>query len=68
MLCIGCMRCVRICRDVRKVDALGFVHDGNGRPVVGTRAPTIAESGCYARSELARQDRGERAEQEEPTG
>jgi NADPH-dependent glutamate synthase beta subunit-like oxidoreductase/ferredoxin len=45
-LCIGCLRCVRICRDVRQVDALGFVLDENGEPVVGTKAPTLADSGC----------------------
>ncbi len=45
-LCIGCLRCVRICRDVRHIDALGFVLDEHGEPVVGTKAPTLAESGC----------------------
>ncbi|MGD2154615.1 MAG: FAD-dependent oxidoreductase, partial [Gemmatimonadales bacterium] len=45
-LCIGCLRCVRMCRDVREVDALGFVLDEHGQPVVGTRAPTLIESGC----------------------
>jgi NADPH-dependent glutamate synthase beta subunit-like oxidoreductase len=45
-LCIGCLRCVRMCRDVRKVDALGFVLDERGEPVVGTRAPTLWDSGC----------------------
>ncbi len=45
-LCIGCLRCVRVCRDVRGVDALGFVLDEQRRPLVGTRAPTLAESGC----------------------
>ncbi len=45
-LCIGCLRCVRICRDVRKVDALGFVPGEDGRLVVGTRAPTLSASGC----------------------
>jgi NADPH-dependent glutamate synthase beta subunit-like oxidoreductase len=45
-LCIGCLRCVRMCRDVRKVDALGFVLDEHGQPVVGTSAPTLMESGC----------------------
>ncbi|UCC84219.1 MAG: FAD-dependent oxidoreductase [Gemmatimonadota bacterium] len=45
-LCIGCLRCVRICRDVRRVDALGFVLNEHGEPVVGTKAPTLADSGC----------------------
>jgi NADPH-dependent glutamate synthase beta subunit-like oxidoreductase len=45
-LCIGCLRCVRICRDVRQVDALGFVLDERGQPVVGTRRSTLGASGC----------------------
>lgn len=45
-LCIGCLRCVRMCRDVRKIDALGFVMDEGGRPVVGARAPTLFDSNC----------------------
>ncbi len=45
-LCIGCLRCVRICRDVRKADALGFLLDEEGEPVVGTKAPTMKDSGC----------------------
>ncbi len=46
-LCIGCLRCVRVCRDVRRVDALGFVLDDDGEPVVGTRQPTLTASGCH---------------------
>jgi formate dehydrogenase beta subunit len=45
-LCIGCLRCVRMCREVRKVDALGFVLDERREPVVGTKAPTLKDSGC----------------------
>ncbi len=45
-LCIGCLRCVRMCREVRKVDALGFILGEDGEPVVGTKAPTLRESGC----------------------
>jgi len=44
-LCIGCLRCVRICREVKGADALGFVVE-EGRIVVGSRAPTLKESGC----------------------
>lgn len=44
-LCIGCTRCVRACREVRGINALGFVYSG-GRFVVGTVAPTLAGSGC----------------------
>jgi len=44
-LCIGCLRCVRVCREVRGVDALGLVFQ-NGRVIVGTKAPTLKESGC----------------------
>jgi formate dehydrogenase beta subunit len=44
-LCIGCTRCVRVCREVRGVEALGFVYS-NGKTVVGSIAPTLKESGC----------------------
>lgn len=46
-LCISCLRCVRMCHDVQKVDALGFVLDEHVRPVVGTKAPTLKDSGCW---------------------
>ena len=45
-LCIGCLRCVRICRDVREIDALGFVLGEDGRPIVGSKAPTLKDSDC----------------------
>ncbi len=45
-LCIGCTRCVRACRDLRGIEALGFVYDGNGRVQIGTLAPSLADSGC----------------------
>ncbi|MEM1538571.1 MAG: FAD-dependent oxidoreductase [Candidatus Nezhaarchaeales archaeon] len=44
-LCIGCLRCVRVCKEVRGVGALGFVYR-NGRVIVGTLAPTLKDSGC----------------------
>ena len=44
-LCIGCTRCVRICREIRGVDALGYVFQ-DGKVIVGTRAATLKESGC----------------------
>ncbi len=44
-LCIGCTRCVRVCQDVRGVNALGFVFS-NGETIVGSIAPTLKESGC----------------------
>ncbi|MCK4341405.1 MAG: FAD-dependent oxidoreductase [Phycisphaerae bacterium] len=44
-LCIDCARCVRVCNQVRGVEALGIVHN-NGRLVVGSIAPTLIESGC----------------------
>lgn len=45
-LCIGCTRCVRICREVLGVGALDFVCDQDGCIRVGTIAPSLAESGC----------------------
>ncbi len=44
-LCIGCTRCVRVCRDVRGIEALGFVYS-NGETLVGSLAPSLKESGC----------------------
>jgi len=44
-LCIGCTRCVRVCQDLRGVNALGFVFS-NGEVVVGSIKPTLKESGC----------------------
>jgi formate hydrogenlyase subunit 6/NADH:ubiquinone oxidoreductase subunit I len=45
-LCIGCTRCVRVCRDLRGIEAIGFVYDGGGRVQVGTLALSLQESGC----------------------
>jgi NADPH-dependent glutamate synthase beta subunit-like oxidoreductase len=45
-LCISCTRCVRACRDLRGIEALGFVYDENGQAQIGTLAPTLEESGC----------------------
>lgn len=44
--CIGCTRCVRACRHLRGIGALGFVRDDMGRVQVGSLAPTLEESGC----------------------
>ena len=44
-LCIGCTRCVRACRDLRGIDALGFVYY-EGEAFVGTIAPSLKESAC----------------------
>jgi NADPH-dependent glutamate synthase beta subunit-like oxidoreductase len=45
-LCIGCTRCVRACRDLRGIEAIGFVHDENGQAHVGSLAETLEASGC----------------------
>lgn len=45
-LCIdGCLRCVRVCQEVRGVNALGFTFR-DGAAVAGTKAATFKESGC----------------------
>ena len=44
-LCIGCTRCVRMCRELRGVEALGFVHK-NEEVFVGTVEPTLVDSDC----------------------
>ncbi|HDM09483.1 MAG TPA: hypothetical protein ENF92_03075, partial [Desulfobacteraceae bacterium] len=44
-LCVGCLRCVRMCAYVRGVGALGFViHEG--RVIVGTKEEDFPKSGC----------------------
>ena len=45
-LCIGCTRCVRACRELRGIEALGFVYDEKGRVIIGTVGPTLDVSGC----------------------
>ncbi len=45
-LCIACTRCVRACRDLRGIEALGFVYNANGQAQVGTIGPSLEESGC----------------------
>lgn len=45
-LCIGCTRCVRACHDMRGIEALGFVYDGDRQVQVGTVAETLEDSGC----------------------
>lgn len=44
-LCIDCARCVRVCNQVRGVEALGIVHQ-QGKLIVGSVAPTLSESEC----------------------
>jgi NADPH-dependent glutamate synthase beta subunit-like oxidoreductase len=44
-LCIGCARCVRACKDLRGVGALGFVYRG-GKRLVGLSGPAPKESDC----------------------
>ena len=44
-LCIDCSRCVRVCNQVRGVEALGIVHQ-DGDLIVGSVAQTLIESGC----------------------
>lgn len=45
-LCIGCTRCVRACRDLRGIEAIGFVYDQNGQIQTGYIAPNPADAGC----------------------
>lgn len=44
-LCIGCLRCVRVCKEIKGADALGFTV-ADGRVVVGSKKATARESGC----------------------
>jgi len=45
-LCVGCTRCVRACKALRGIEAIGFVWDDHGRVQVGSPGPTLEESGC----------------------
>jgi len=44
-LCISCGRCVRVCRDVRGMEALGIVYNGD-EYIVGTLGSSLEESEC----------------------
>lgn len=45
-LCIGCTRCIRVCRDVCGIGVFDFVYDEQGRLIVGTVNRTLKESLC----------------------
>ena len=45
-LCIGCTRCVRACRDLRGIEAIGFICDEQGQVQIGTLGETLEASGC----------------------
>jgi ferredoxin len=45
-LCIGCTRCIRVCREVNEVKAVDFVFDEEGRVVIGMVGPNLRESAC----------------------
>ena len=45
-LCIGCLRCVRTCKEIKRADALCFTMQ-DGRVVVGSKGSTLKESGCH---------------------
>ena len=45
-LCIGCLRCVRACSELRGVHALGFVFDSDGNGIVGPVSPSLGSSAC----------------------
>lgn len=44
--CIKCGRCVRVCRDVRGVGALGYYRDVDGDVVVGTKGRMLKDLDC----------------------
>ena len=44
-LCIGCLRCVRVCSDLVGAKALGYTSSKD-KITVGTVKPSIEESGC----------------------
>ncbi|MDY6855981.1 MAG: 2Fe-2S iron-sulfur cluster-binding protein [Thermodesulfobacteriota bacterium] len=44
-LCIGCIRCVRICKHITGTGALGFVFQDN-RVIIGSLNPSMKDAGC----------------------
>lgn len=44
-LCVGCLRCVRVCSDVIGAKALGYTVVNN-EIIFGTKRPSLEESGC----------------------
>lgn len=44
-LCVGCLRCVRVCDEVIGAKALGYVVK-DGEVIAGTVRPSLEESGC----------------------
>ena len=44
-LCVGCLRCVRICNHITGTGALGFVLQDH-RVIVGSIHPSLEDSGC----------------------
>ncbi len=45
-LCIGCLRCIRVCRNEGGVGVLDFVYDESGRITIGAANKTLQESSC----------------------
>ncbi len=44
--CVACGRCVRVCHDVRKIAALTYTDDANGRKQVVTKGASLLDSDC----------------------
>lgn len=44
-LCVACTRCVRACKELRGVGALGLVYK-NEKVIIGTTKPTLKDSEC----------------------
>lgn len=44
--CVSCGRCVRVCRDIRRIAALTYADDGIGRKQVVTKKATLLDSDC----------------------
>lgn len=45
-LCVSCLRCVRACRELRGVEALGFVFNKDKAIVGPTKGPNYDDSDC----------------------
>ena len=45
-LCVGCLRCVRVCESVIGAKAFGYVVSADGEIAVGASKPSWDEAGC----------------------
>ncbi len=52
-LCVGCLRCIRLCSELKGNRVIGFVIK-DGKVFIGAREPSFKESGCKGCAACAR--------------